>query len=554
LGAVRLAAMGVVAAITIGFFAFVTTRIAAPGFGLLYGDLEMRDSGQIVQKLDAMNVPYQIHGDGSQILVPVDQVAKLRMLMAEDGLPHGGSVGYEIFDKSDSFGTSSFVQNINHVRALEGELSRTISSISLIQNARVHLVLPQRDLFSRDKQDPSASIVVKLRGAERLAKGQVAAIQHLVASAVAGLQPSRVSVVDTDGNLLARGDGDAAGDGFAGASADERRTNYETRLSRNVEELIERSVGPNKARADVHVDMDFDRATINSEVYDPNNQVVLSTQTDNQQSDAAEGSGDQPVSVTTNLPPGQGGNATSTGTRNKTTHGAETTNYQNSKTITNQIREGGVVKRLSVAVLIDGTYTTDKDGKRTYHARPPEELKQLTDLVRSAVGYDEKRGDKVDVVNLPFAGVDEPLNTAPTAFMGFEKADLLRLGETLVMAIVAVLVILLVVRPLINRVLESAANAGSAGADLGNLLTAANRATPALPAPGAATGMGFQPGSAVATVSGQRAVAADSSEMIDIGQVDGRVAASSIRKIGEIVDKHPEEAVAIVRSWMYQGA
>lgn len=539
--------MGVVAAVTIGFFAFVTTRIAAPGFGLLYGDLELKDSGQIVQKLDAMNVPYQVHGDGSQILVPVDQVAKLRMLMAEDGLPRGGSVGYEIFDKSDSFGTSSFVQNINHVRALEGELARTISSISLIQNARVHLVLPQRELFSREKQEPSASIVVKLRGAERLGKGQVAAIQHLVAAAIAGLQPSHVSVVDTDGNLLARGDGDTA-DGFSGSTVDERRVNYETRLQRNVEELIERSVGPNKAHADVHVDMDFDRATINSEIYDPNNQVVLSTQTDNQASDAVEGSGDQPVTVTTNLPPGQGGAATSTGTRNKTNHGSETTNYQNSKTVTNQIREGGVVKRLSVAVLVDGTYTTEKDGKRTYHPRSADELKQLTDLVRSAVGYDEKRGDKVDVVNLPFAGVDEPLAATPSTFMGFEKADLLRLGETLVMALVAVLVILLVVRPLINRVLDSASNSGNGGADLGNLLTGASRAAPALPAPG------FTPGTAVATVPGQRAAVPEVAEMIDIGQVDGRVAASSIRKIGEIVEKHPEEAVAIVRSWMYQGA
>jgi flagellar M-ring protein FliF len=548
LGAVRLAAMGVVALVTIGFFAFVTTRITAPGFGLLYGELELRDSGQIVQKLDAMNIPYQLRGDGAQILVPVDQVAKLRMLMAEDGLPHGGSVGYEIFDKSDSFGTSSFVQNINHVRALEGELGRTISSIGLIQNARVHLVLPQRELFSREKQEPSASIVVKLRGAERLGKGQVAAIQHLVASAVAGLQPSRVSVVDTDGNLLARGDGNSA-DGFSGGNADEMRISYENRTARNVEELIERSVGPNKAHADVHVDMDFDRATINSEVYDPNTQVVLSTQTDNQSSDSNEGSGDQPVTVTTNLPPGQNGSTASTSTKNKSNHVAETTNYQNSKTVTNQIREGGVVKRQTVAVLVDGTYTTDKDGKRTYHARTPEELKQFTELVRSAVGFDEKRGDKVDVVNMPFAGVDEPLATTPTAFMGFEKADLLRLGETVVMALVAVLVILLVVRPLINRVLESASHSGSVGNDLDNLLAGAGRGQPALPAPG------FVPGTGLATVPGQRAGLPDvAAEMIDIGQVDGRVAASSIRKIGEIVEKHPEEAVAIVRSWMYQGA
>src|SRR5262249_31440187 len=149
-------------------------------------------------------VPYQLRGDGSQILVPNDQVARLRMLMADEGLPHGGSVGYEIFDKSEAFGTSSFVENVNQVRALEGELARTIASINLVQSARIHLVLPRREIFSRERQPPSASIVLKLRGAERLSKGQTAAIQHLVASAVPQLSPGRVSIVDTEGNLLAR--------------------------------------------------------------------------------------------------------------------------------------------------------------------------------------------------------------------------------------------------------------------------------------------------------------------------------------------------------------
>ncbi len=554
LGATRLAAMAVVAAVTIGFFAFVSTRIATPGFGLLYSDLEMRDSGQIVAKLDAMNIPYQLRADGAQVLVPLDQVAKLRMVMAQDGLPHGGSIGYEIFDKSDTFGASSFVQNINHVRALEGELSRTISSISLIQSARVHLVLPQRELFSRERQEPSASIVLKMRGAERVGKSQVAAIQHLVAAAVPGLQVNHVSVVDTDGNLLARGDGGSP-DTFSDANAEEMRVNYETRLSHNVEELLERSVGPGKARVDVHVDMDFDRSTTNSESYDPNGQVARSTQTVNEANDNAE-TGDQPVSVSTNLPNGQaatGGSTGAAGGKSKSSRTEETTNYEITKTVSNQIREGGNVKRLSVAVLVDGVYDTAADGTRTYKPRNDDELKQYTSLVRSAIGYDEKRGDKVEVVNLRFAGVDEPAAAAPSLFMGFEKTDLLRLGETMIMALVAVLVILLVVRPLINRVLESASNSGNAGADLGNLLTGAmagSMAQQALPAPAGSMGGS---GNSLANMPPRMPVQ-DPSDMIDIGQVDGRVAASSIRKIGEIVDKHPEEAVAIVRSWMYQGA
>src|SRR5262249_25477888 len=154
---------------------------------------------QIVQKLDGMGVPYQLKGDGSSILVPADQVARLRMMIAEAGLPRGGSVGYELFDKSESLGTSNFVQNVNQLPALAGELARTTAAIGSVNAARVHLVLPRREIFSRERPEPSASIALKLRGADRLSKGQIAAIQHLVASAVPGLKPQRISIVDNEG-------------------------------------------------------------------------------------------------------------------------------------------------------------------------------------------------------------------------------------------------------------------------------------------------------------------------------------------------------------------
>jgi flagellar M-ring protein FliF len=551
LGTVRLTAMAVVAAVTIAFFAFLTTRLAAPGYGLLYSDLDLRDSGQIVQKLEAMSVPYQLRGDGTAIMVPMDQVARIRMSMAEQGLPQGGSVGYEIFDKSSTFGTSSFVQNIDQVRALEGELARSISSINLIDSARVHLVLPRRELFARDRQTPTASIVVRLRGAQSLTRNQVSAIQHLVAAAVPGLQPTRVSIIDTNGNLLARGDGGSPNT-LAGGNAEEVRVNYENRLARNVQELLERSLGPGKVRVDVHADMDFGRTTTNTETYDPNGQVPRSTQTVTETHNSSD-SGDQPVSVSTNLPNSQ--TATSSGGKTQSSRNEETTNYEISKTVSSRVREGGIVKRLSVAVLLDGTYVT-ANGKSTYKPRSAAELQQITSLVKSAIGYDAKRGDTVDVVNLPFAGVDEPMPVASPNFMGFEKSDLLRLGETLVLALVAVLVILLVIRPLINRMLESGSTASAAGNDLANLLTGAvaGATPPALPAPAVPGQAAAAPGAGNSLAPTIPRGVPEISEMIDIGQVEGRVAASSIRKIGEIVEKHPEEAVAIMRSWMYQGA
>jgi flagellar M-ring protein FliF len=547
LGPLRLAMVAGVALAMVAFFAFLTTRIATPGFSLLYGDLDLRDSGQVVQKLEAMSVPYQIRGDGSQILVPSDQVGRARMAIAEAGLPHGGSMGYELFDKADALGTSSLVQNINHVRALEGELARTIGSISAIQQARVHVVLPRRELFSRDRQEPSASIVVRMRSAERLAKPQVAAIQYLVASAVPGLKANRVSIVDSEGNLLARGDGDEGG--AAGAStAEEMRVNYETRLARRVEELLERTVGPGKARVDVHAEMDFDRITTNSKSFDPDQRVVRSTQSVTESSDSSE-SGDQPVTVQTNLPNGQAATGNG-GARSKSSRSEQTENSEIGETTRVQVHETGIVRRVSVAALIDGTYSPAADGSKSYQPRSPEELQQLATLVRADIGYNEARGDSVQLVNLRFAGIEEALPQAPASILGFERADILKIGEMLVLAAVAVLFILLVVRPLLLRVLE---NNAAAAAEANNLLAGQTGAAPALPAPAGLTPAlpAGAPGAVMAAGAAQQSAA---EAMIDIGQVEGRVAASSIRKIGEIVEKHPEEAVAIVRSWMYQGA
>jgi flagellar M-ring protein FliF len=550
LGPLRLGAIAAVLAGTIGFFVFISTRLATPSYALLYSELDLQDSAQIATKLDALNVPYQLRGNGTQILVPGDQVDRLRLVMAETGLPHGGSVGYEIFDKSETLGTSSFVQNVNHLRALEGELARTIGSIGGVQAARVHLVLPQRELFQRDRQSPTASIVIKMRGAERLAKNRVSAIQHLVAAAVPGLHPGRVSIVDSDGNLLARGTEDDSGNDGSGVSIDERRTGYETRLGRSVEVMLERSLGPGRVRAEVHADMDFDRITTNSESYDPDGQVVRSTQTTSDSSDSSDGA-DQPVTVANNLPDAQAAKSAAAA-RSKNLKSEETVNYEISKTVKSQVREAGVVKRLSVAVLVDGITAVAADGTKSWQPRSPDELKQLTTLVRSAIGFNADRGDTVEVVNLRFTAPEDPTAAAPDGLLGFARSDLLKAAEPLALALIGLLVLLLVVRPLIKRLLDGSIGGGSgetralAGPAAQQLL--AGPSYGALPGQGQyATGL---PGSAIPT--GAPAESLD--QMIDISQIEGKVRASSIKKIGEIVEKHPEEAVAIVRAWMYQNA
>ncbi len=203
LGLVRVAAMATVAVLMLGFFAFLIMRASTPTMAPLYTGLSLEDSSAIVAELQTQNIPYELRGDGESILVPRDQITQLRMTLATDGLPTRGQVGYEIFDSQSTLGATSFVQNINNVRALEGELARTIASLARIKSARVHLVLPERALFSREKKDPTASIVLAVRG--ELSAGEIRAIQHLVASAIEGLTPSHVSIIDDSGRLLASG-------------------------------------------------------------------------------------------------------------------------------------------------------------------------------------------------------------------------------------------------------------------------------------------------------------------------------------------------------------
>src|ERR1041385_2297392 len=297
LGAARMAAVTLA---LIGCFAFLMIRVTAPNMVPLFTDLSMDDSSAIIKDLERQAIQYEMRNDGAIIMVPQDKVARLRMKLAEGGLPKGGGVGYEIFDKSDALGATTFIQNINHLRALEGELSRTIRSLNRGQSARVHLVLPDRPLFSRDKIEASASIVLKVNG--RLEPQQVRAIRHLVATAVTGMKPERVSVIDESGKLLA--DGATDNNALSGANADERKTAYETRLRQEVEAIVSSVVGPGRSRVQINADFDVNRITQTSDKFDPDGRVVRSSQTREEQSSSSGGGGGT-VSVGNELPGGK---------------------------------------------------------------------------------------------------------------------------------------------------------------------------------------------------------------------------------------------------------
>jgi len=556
LGAARMAAMAAVTAMMIGFFGFVIMRVTAPQMVPLFTDLTVEDSSAIIKDLERQAIAYEIKNDGAIIMVPKDRVGRLRMKLAETGLPKGGGVGYEIFDKSDALGTTSFVQNINHLRALEGELARTIRSIDRVQAARVHLVMPERPLFSRDKAEPSASIVITSRG--KLDTSQVRAIRHLIASAVNGLKPERISIVDEAGRLLADG---SMEDGGMGAAADERKINYERRLREQVDQIVTSVVGPGRARVQLNAEFDFNRITQTSDRYDPEGRVVRSSQTREEQSQSADKEGQ--VSVGNELPNGQKpDNAAARGDQAKKTE--EIVNYEISRTTKTEVTEAGRINRISAAVLVDGTYTKNDKGEVVYQPRTKEEIDRIAALVRSAIGFDQKRGDQVEVVNLRFAeqpaipGAGE--SSGVMSLLQFTKDDIMRAIEMGVMMLLGLVVMFMVVRPLMRKAFGTDVKAlpapGQAAAPGTLMLAGAAGDAGVAAGSGSGGGISSSGGPNVAIVGGEESVAISNrtSNMIDVAQVQGQVHAQSVQKVGELANKNPQEAISIIRNWLHEDA
>lgn len=530
LGAARLAAMVAVTVALVGFFAFIIMRVTAPQMTTLFTDLTYEDSSAIIKDLERQSIPYEMRNDGAVLMVPKDKVTRLRMKLAEAGLPKGGGVGYEIFDKSDALGATSFVQNINHLRALEGELARTIRAIDRVQFARVHLVLPERPLFSRETPEPSASIVLRVRGA--LEPAQVRAIRHLAASAVNGLKPQRVSIVDERGNLLANGAAEAGA--VDGVSGEERRTGFERRLREQVEGIVSSVVGSGRARVQLAADFDYNKITQTSDRYDPESRVVRSSQSREESSQTSDNRDNQ-VTVNNELPGAQGQGGQQNAAKDLSKKTEEIVNYEISRTTKTEVIEAGRVNRISVAVLVDGIYGKNEKGETTYQARSKEDLDRIATLVRSAIGFDQKRGDQVEVVNLRFADAPSELPIAePTGFLGkfqFTKDDIMYVIELGVMAFLGIVVLFFVVRPLVKRILSPEA------------IAAAALAAPALPAVAAPA-----TGTAVAVPGAMPA------NLIDVAQVQGQVHAQSVHRVGELADRNPSETVSIIRQWLSEPA
>ena len=519
--------MAAVTLTLIGFFAFVIMRVSRPDMGVLFADLSTQDSAAVIRDLDARGIGYETRGDAGQtILAPRGDLARLRMDLAGKGLPSQAGIGYEIFDKGDAFSSTNFVQNVNHLRALEGELARSIRAIGRVQAARVHLVLPERRLFERDRESPSAAIVLKLMG--DLDTAQVRAIRHLAASAVEGLKPERVSIVDERGRLLA--DGAPGSEAGAAAGYEEKQTGIERRLRSQIEEIVAGIVGQGRARVQVSAELDLNRIESRSETFDPESKVVRSSQTRSE--NALTGGTEGQVSVGNELPgaeqnKGQGGNK-DTAQKNE-----ETTNYEISRVTKTEVTEGGRLRRLSVAVLVDGVYAAGADGKPAYQPRSAAELERIAALVRTAVGYDKVRGDQVEVVNLRFAEVPAPPELAEPSLVQSlfspTKEDVMRMVELAVLAVLTLIVLMAVVRPLLRRVLESE-------------VPVALAAGPALAIAGAQGG----------AAAGQPSRESSTNRFLEQAKLSGKIQAETVERVVDMVRTNPGETVEVLRNWIHE--
>lgn len=520
----RLAAIAAIIIFLVSFLGYMIARMNNTEYVVLYTDLEMDGAKEIVTKLEADNVKYKLTKNGTEIQVPAEDVNRLRVDTADIAMGSSSSnVGYEIFDHTDALGSTNFVQNVNLVRALEGELARTIRSVDNIKSARVHLVLPKREMFSREEQQPSASVVIKTVDGPLSAKS-IQAIQKLIAASVPKLDVKNVAIVDNFGNLLTKNYEDE--DAMNAANNEVLRLEQERKMSSQVQSLLERTIGAGKVRAQVNLEMDFDQVVTKEEIFDPDTQVVRSQATVTEESYNKDN--ENPVTVAQNIPNGDVV-ATGNGSASQSSRTEETINYEISKIVRNKVKNTGTIKRLTVAVMVDGIYEKNAEGKMVYRERTPEEMEQITNLVKSSVGYDANRGDIVEVENMRFVNMmPETEQVQEILIMGFTKDELIRIAEGLGVAIVAILVILLVIRPLINNAFD-VSNSNNEGRLLGS-----------------------NPEDDNLLLSNFLNEEDDSvEELINLNKIDGRVKVSSLKKVNEIVEKNLDAAVNVIRGWLY---
>jgi flagellar M-ring protein FliF len=448
---------------TAGLVWAVSVYATRTRYAVLFGNLRSEDAAPVLAALKERRVPYRLEAGGSVIEVPAERVDELRLELAAEGLPRGGGVGFEIFDKP-AFGVSDFVQNVNYRRALERELGRTIQSLDVVESARVHLALPPESVFAGERREPSASVVVGLKPGRSLTPNQVGAIAHLVASGVEGLDPSRVSVIDGHGRMLSDGSGAESAEALSSAQLEAKRA-IEANLEARLLSILEPVVGAGRVRARATVELKLARVQKVEESYDPDSAVVrseLKTKT--------RRSGGGPAGVpgtASNLPAESAPVAVPAGGAAEESQ-SSTTNFEINKTVATIAEPPGSVSRQSVAVVVDNALqeTTGAEGKpeRRSVPRTEEEMRKISDLARAAAGIDEKRGDTLIVENIPFEATAATAGTGEEGGGSDRWAPILEIARQAVLPVAVILIALLIVRPALSALRGLKGGGAAAGA------------------------------------------------------------------------------------------
>lgn len=529
LGLVRVAML---VAVTIGVLgAFVMLELhgtAASRMTVLASDLDPQSTRQVVDELEHRKIPYRVDAASGEILVAASELTNARTALGKTGLSASGTTGYEIFDRGNDMALTDFDQQVKLTRALEGELSRTITSVRGITHARVHIVLPHRQPFEHQRAEAQASVMLTLSGRGALSSEAVQSVVNLIAAGVPGLRPQNITVVDSNLHLLSQA-GDADDAKTRSDRSEEVRQKTEARLSQAVELMLERSLGVGHVHAEASIRMNFDKVNETSEKFDPDSPVVRSTQNVTSNNKTTEKAGS--VSVQNNLP---NADAANNATGSQEAKQEETTNYEITKTVRAIVHDQPQVERITLAVMVDGIDEVGADGKHTWRARDQAEIDQITKLVKSAIGYDEKRGDRLDVVSMPFTSTVDVPDTGAAARPAIQNSELMSFVQIIAFGVIGLVIIVLTARSIYANLNRPPATITMASAD--NMLASG----------GSALGSGGGGGGGGSGEAGQAMLADDST--VAVGNV--QVKASSIRKVVQLVENHPNETLAIIRGWM----
>ncbi len=434
----------------VGAVYFMAVYIATPNYGILYSNLNPSSASSVINKLHSYSIPYKLSNQGKTILIPKNKVYETRLNLASVGLPHQAGVGFSIFDKVQ-IGMTDFIQHVDYQRALQGELERTINELNQVQYSRVLIVLPRRSIFITRRVPAKASVIVKLKQGMHLNKMQVSGIIHLVSSAVEGLKPKNVTIVDTSGQILS-----IATKSTLAYTANQ--LTYVREIEQNIEHKINSMlipvVGAGNINTKVYVKVDFSKKTVSTLTYNPNTTAIVSQQTSNSSSTGAI----QPYGIpgsTSNLPPGK--TPISVAKPSVHTIKKQTTNYDVSKQVESISYPAGAIKRIYASVLVNGTFKkiTSPNGKisETYVPRSSSEMSLFKSIVQTAIGYSKAANDKVVVANIPFEKIHYAITPPPkTTLLSIIKSNMAELIKYIVILFSIILLILLVLRPIMKYI------------------------------------------------------------------------------------------------------